>query len=831
MAAPTLSRRRPAWSLGRRLLARVGAPRRAGGLQTARRVLARRNATHVLDSTVRLARGRTRTWSATASDAPQPEAAGLTQAGLAPADELAFGQWLLAGGEGDPPQGFTLGATQEYTFPPPPSHPPDDAPAESAPPAQPRPSGRIARRGVVEEVRRPEAPAPGAPLMKVSRSPGPSSPSSPAADSAPASEPSPQPASEAIVSEPPAAVEAVPPPAPVSADTATPSAAEPSPAVSEAAPAAPAAPTGSAVGPAPQPVVLARKPTGPERSVARQVVRRVVPPQAPPAPLPSPTPQPPPRRSGLFRRAFSALRPRAAASTLASPAPTASSRPIAEVSPKRSAPVQRARSEAGVARVPAASPLPAPTPAASGDRADPATAPPEPPPAAPPPSPSAAASVGVAREPSRSLFRRTRSPAPEAKPRTPQEPEGAAPSVPKPETRPRPAHDGTPKLGIARKPSSSTPRVEASASEPRIQLYEPSTSPEPAPPPSAEPAPAAPSAEPASPAPSVQVPVPIRPAATAAAPATVPRRLSRATRPPAPLPEAGVTGSSAAPALWRRLLRRSAAPRHASAPASEQATVGAAPVAAPNEASPAPAELTSPTRPTASRWRAPRQRRAGEGPRPFGDVTHAEAPESPSLAPSPGHSARSKPVVRPAAAPAQPAAALARAPRRVAAAAALPAQPLPPPAARARPTLRLSAAPQPTISRRARGAVDAPSFPDAGGLATDASATPVWEQAAQQMLSRTPAPTATEPPPAAPTLPPVASATPLTSSSSAVIARATQPEQIAPTQAAAPAMIARAASSASGGGDDGYEEFLDRLRRDLLREREQMGDLLGETPW
>ena len=42
--------------------------------------------------------------------------------------------------------------------------------------------------------------------------------------------------------------------------------------------------------------------------------------------------------------------------------------------------------------------------------------------------------------------------------------------------------------------------------------------------------------------------------------------------------------------------------------------------------------------------------------------------------------------------------------------------------------------------------------------------------------------------------------------------------------------IARAAS-AGGGTDDSYEAFLDRLRRDLLRERELYGDLLGERPW
>lgn len=41
--------------------------------------------------------------------------------------------------------------------------------------------------------------------------------------------------------------------------------------------------------------------------------------------------------------------------------------------------------------------------------------------------------------------------------------------------------------------------------------------------------------------------------------------------------------------------------------------------------------------------------------------------------------------------------------------------------------------------------------------------------------------------------------------------------------------LARAATPASGtGGGDAYEDFVDRLRRDLLREREQVGDLLGD---
>ena len=42
--------------------------------------------------------------------------------------------------------------------------------------------------------------------------------------------------------------------------------------------------------------------------------------------------------------------------------------------------------------------------------------------------------------------------------------------------------------------------------------------------------------------------------------------------------------------------------------------------------------------------------------------------------------------------------------------------------------------------------------------------------------------------------------------------------------------IARAGGGGGAGGDS-YDEFLDRLRRDLLREREQQGDLLGDRPW
>jgi len=53
---------------------------------------------------------------------------------------------------------------------------------------------------------------------------------------------------------------------------------------------------------------------------------------------------------------------------------------------------------------------------------------------------------------------------------------------------------------------------------------------------------------------------------------------------------------------------------------------------------------------------------------------------------------------------------------------------------------------------------------------------------------------------------------------------------------AAPAAAAeRAASAAERGAQDAahaqmYEEVVDRLRRDLLAERERMGNLLGEWP-
>jgi hypothetical protein len=45
------------------------------------------------------------------------------------------------------------------------------------------------------------------------------------------------------------------------------------------------------------------------------------------------------------------------------------------------------------------------------------------------------------------------------------------------------------------------------------------------------------------------------------------------------------------------------------------------------------------------------------------------------------------------------------------------------------------------------------------------------------------------------------------------------------------ATIARAATTPGGGSDDGYEAFLDKLKRDLLRERELYGDLLGDLSW
>jgi hypothetical protein len=43
-------------------------------------------------------------------------------------------------------------------------------------------------------------------------------------------------------------------------------------------------------------------------------------------------------------------------------------------------------------------------------------------------------------------------------------------------------------------------------------------------------------------------------------------------------------------------------------------------------------------------------------------------------------------------------------------------------------------------------------------------------------------------------------------------------------------MIARAEGGGGASGDS-YDQFLERLRRDLLREREQYGDLLGDLPW
>ena len=70
------------------------------------------------------------------------------------------------------------------------------------------------------------------------------------------------------------------------------------------------------------------------------------------------------------------------------------------------------------------------------------------------------------------------------------------------------------------------------------------------------------------------------------------------------------------------------------------------------------------------------------------------------------------------------------------------------------------------------------------------------------------------------------------------LARAATPEPAAPSlatpilarSAASVPTLARAAGGGGAGGDS-YEEFVDRLRRDLLREREQLGDLLGDQPW
>jgi hypothetical protein len=57
------------------------------------------------------------------------------------------------------------------------------------------------------------------------------------------------------------------------------------------------------------------------------------------------------------------------------------------------------------------------------------------------------------------------------------------------------------------------------------------------------------------------------------------------------------------------------------------------------------------------------------------------------------------------------------------------------------------------------------------------------------------------------------------------IARATRP--------AGPTLARVEGSSPGGGGSggDAYDDFVDRLRRDLLREREQVGDLLGDKSW
>jgi hypothetical protein len=72
------------------------------------------------------------------------------------------------------------------------------------------------------------------------------------------------------------------------------------------------------------------------------------------------------------------------------------------------------------------------------------------------------------------------------------------------------------------------------------------------------------------------------------------------------------------------------------------------------------------------------------------------------------------------------------------------------------------------------------------------------------------------------------------------IARADTFETAEPPTSALPVVVRSAAPAepaiarAKGGGGasgDSYDQFVERLRRDLLREREQYGDLLGDLPW
>ena len=48
------------------------------------------------------------------------------------------------------------------------------------------------------------------------------------------------------------------------------------------------------------------------------------------------------------------------------------------------------------------------------------------------------------------------------------------------------------------------------------------------------------------------------------------------------------------------------------------------------------------------------------------------------------------------------------------------------------------------------------------------------------------------------------------------------PAPVAPT-------VRRVPEAGAGGVDELYEQLVDRLRRDLLAERERMGDLLGDV--